>query len=166
MKAIWFGQHLYRAAAVPGPEYRRDQPRAAEQGRAAVRRGPQGIPRRRRRLLRRQGTLPAAQPEQGPRRRLLRGRQFPPRLHPVAARRRPAARDLRRPQGHPQSRRDRSRRSSFTRPSRRSSSASVMPNVRLALVHRLEHAVAHDADALEYGQGSDERTAHPVSGGR
>ena len=38
-------------------------------------------------------------------------------------------------------------------------------NVRLEFVHRLEHTVPHDEDALGHGQIGDDRTAHPLPRG-
>ena len=43
MKAIWFGAHLYEPLLYLDQEHRRDQPGAAQQGRAAVRRGPKAF---------------------------------------------------------------------------------------------------------------------------
>ena len=47
MKAIWFGKHLYQPLLYLDSNDRRDQPGAAQQGRAPVRRGSEGVPRRR-----------------------------------------------------------------------------------------------------------------------
>ena len=87
MKAIWFGRHLYEPLLYLDTNIVEISPAPLNKGERQFVEDLKAFHDSATQLLRRQGALPAAQSEQGPRRRLLRGRQFPSRLHPVAARR-------------------------------------------------------------------------------
>ncbi len=65
MKAIWFGQHLYQPLLHMQDKIVEIKPRPAEPRRANLCRRPEGLPRQTTAATSRQGTLPAAKPEQG-----------------------------------------------------------------------------------------------------
>ena len=77
---------------------------------------------------------------------------------------RPAACHLRRPEGHPEPRPDRSE-DPVPRDHQGDRAAPRRSDRAPAVLHRLEHAVAHDADALEHGEERDAEAARPVPGG-